>query len=84
MDNNLYKKVENIIRNDTGLGVVRLSVIDIHDKLKAAGLKVSEPEIAEILEALVKEKHIEIERQVSPKDTKKHGTYVITWVSARL
>ena len=84
MDNNLYKKVENIIRNDTGLGVARIGVIDIYDKLKAAGLEVSEPEIAETLEALVKEKRIEIERQVSPEDNKKHGTYVITWVSARL
>ncbi len=80
LNNHLYKKVRSIIRNDTGLGEVRIGIVDIHDKLTAAGVKVSKPEIVEILETLVKEKLVEVERQEKPKDKKKHGEYVITRV----
>ena len=84
MDNSLFQKVKNIIRNDTGLGEVRIGGVEIYDKLTAAGVEVPELAIAEILERLSKEKLIEIERQVSPEAQEKPGTYVITWVSEKL
>ena len=84
MDNSLFLKVKNIIRNDTGLGEVRIGVVEIYAKLTAAGVEVPALAIAEILERLAKEKLIEIERQVNPKDQKQHGTYIITWVSGQL
>ncbi|HYH83836.1 MAG TPA: hypothetical protein VEX60_00035 [Pyrinomonadaceae bacterium] len=84
MDNSLFLKVKNIIRNDTGLGEVRIGGVEIYDKLTAAGVEVPELAIAEILERLAKEKLIEIERQVTPEDQEKHGAYIITWVSGHL
>lgn len=84
MDKGLFQKVKNIIRNDTGLGNIRIEGVDIYDKLTAAGVEVPELAIAEILEQLAKEKLIEIEGQVNPEDEEKHGTYVITWVSDKL
>lgn len=84
MDNSLFLKVKNIIRNDTGLGEVRIGGVEIYDKLTAAGVEVQEPAIAEILERLSKEKLIEIERQLNPEDQEKHGAYIITWVSGSL
>lgn len=84
MDNSLFLKVKNIIRNDTGLGEVRIGGVEIYDKLTAAGVEVPELAIEEILERLSKEKLIEIERQVNPEDQEKHGTYIITWVSGQL
>ena len=84
MDNSLFQKVKNIIRNDTGLGEVRIDGVEIYDKLTAAGVEVPELAIAEILERLSKEKLIQIERQVKPEDQEKHGTYIITWVSKKL
>lgn len=84
MDNSLFQKVKNIIRNDTGLGEVRIGGVEIYDKLTAAGVEVPELAIAEILERLSKEKLIEIERQVNPEDQEKHGAYIITWVSGQL
>ena len=84
MDNTLFRKVKNIIRNDTGLGEVRIGDVEIYDKLTAAGVEVPELAIAEILERLSKEKLIEIERQSTPEDQRKHGTYIITWVSRQL
>ena len=83
-DYSLLNKIKSIIRNDTGLGGVRISDAEIHDKLTAAGVKVPELAIAEILERLSKEKLIEIERPVSPEDREKSGAYVITWVSGKL
>ena len=83
-DYGLLNKIKSIIRNDTGLGGVRISDAEIYDKLTAAGVEVPELAIAEILERLAKEKFIEIERQVSPEDKEKHGAYVITWVSGKL
>lgn len=77
MDNSLFLKVKNIIRNDTGLGEVRIGVGDIYDKLIAAGVEVPELAIAEILERLAKEKLIEVERQGN-------DAYIITWVSGSL
>ncbi|MBA3757048.1 MAG: hypothetical protein H0X02_12865 [Nitrosomonas sp.] len=77
-------KVKSIIRNNTGLGEVRISGIEIYDKLTAAGVDVPELAIAEILERLSKEKLIEIERQVISDDQEKQGTYIITWVGERL
>ena len=84
MDNSLFLKVKNIIRNDTGLGEVRIGGVEIYDKLTAAGVEVPEPAIAEILERLSKEKLIEIEPQVSREEREKHGAYIITWVSGQL
>jgi hypothetical protein len=84
IDNKLSNKVKSIIRNETGLGSVRISEVEIYDKLTAAGVEVSELAIVEVLEKLSKEKFIEIERQVSPEDQEKPGPYVITWVSERL
>jgi hypothetical protein len=83
-DYSLLNKIKSIIRNDTGLGEVRISHAEIYNKLTAAGVDVPEPATAEILERLAKEKLIEIERQVSPEDRAKHGAYVITWVSGKL
>lgn len=77
-------KIKSIIRNDTGLGEVRISDAEIYDKLTAAGVEVPEAAIAEILERLSKEKLIEIERPASPEDRGKSGAYVITWVSGKL
>jgi hypothetical protein len=82
-DNILLNKVKSIIRNDTGLGEVRIDAVEIYNKLTAAGVDVPEQAIAEILERLSKEKLIEIERQVSAPDQEKHGTYIITWVSGQ-
>lgn len=84
MDNILLNKIKSIIRNDTGLGQVRIGDVEIHAKLTAAGVEVPEMAIAEILERLAKEKLIEIKRQVDPEDQEKLGTYVITWVSGKL
>jgi predicted transcriptional regulator len=84
LDNILLNKVKSIIRNDTGLGEVRINSVDIYAKLTAAGVEVPEPAIAEILERLSKEKLIEIERRGSPKDQEQHADYVITWVSGKL
>ena len=84
MDNSLFQKVKNIIRNDTGLGEVRIGDVEIYDKLTAAGVEVPELAIAEILERLSKEKLVQLERQVNPEDQEKHGTYIITWVSKKL
>lgn len=83
-DYTLLNKIKSIIRNDTGLGGVRISDAEIYDKLTSAGVEVPELAIAEILERLSKEKLIEIERQVSPESQEKHGAYVITWVSGKL
>jgi hypothetical protein len=83
-DNVLLNKVKSIIRNDTGLGEVRIGDADIYGKLTAAGVEVPEQAIAEILERLSKEKLIEIERQEGPPEQGKRGTYVITWVSGQL
>jgi hypothetical protein len=83
-DNVLLNKVKSIIRNDTGLGEVRIDGAEIYNKLTAAGVEVPERAIAEILERLSKEKLIEIERQVSSPDQEKHGSYLITWVSGQL
>ena len=80
-DYSLLNKIKSIIRNDTGLGEVRISEAEIHDKLTAAGVEVPELAIAESLERLSKEKLIEIER---PEGTEKQGAYVITWVSGKL
>ena len=82
-DNILLNKVKSIIRNDTGLGEVRIDAVDIYNKLTAAGVDVPELAIAEILERLAKEKLIEIERQVATPDQEQHGTYIITWVSGQ-
>lgn len=84
VDTRLLNKVKSIVRNDTGLGEVRISSVEIYNKLTAAGVEVPELAIAEILEKLSKDKLIEIERQVSPEDQEKPGTYVITWVSEKL
>jgi hypothetical protein len=84
LDTRLLNKVKSIIRNDTGLGEVRIDNVEIYNKLTAAGVEVPELAIAEILEKLAKDKLIEIERQVSPEDQEKHGAYVITWVSEKL
>jgi hypothetical protein len=83
-DYSLLNKVKSIIRNDTGLGELRISDAEIYDKLTAAGVEVPELAIAEILERLLKEKLIEIERPVSPEVQEKPGAYVITWVSGKL
>jgi hypothetical protein len=83
-DYSLLNKVKSIIRNDTGLGEVRISDVEIYGKLTAAGVEVPELAIAEILERLAKEKLIEIERRVSAEDQEKPGAYVITWVSGKL
>lgn len=83
-DNILLNKVKSIIRNDTGLGEVRVGVVEIYNKLTAAGVDVPELAVAEILERLLKEKLIEIERPVSSEDQEKHGAYLITWVSGKL
>ena len=83
-DYSLLNKIKSIIRNDTGLGEVRISDAEIYNKLTAAGVEVPELAIAEILERLSKEKLIEIERPVSPEDREKPGAYVITWVSGKL
>ena len=84
MDKSLFQRVKNIIRNDTGLGEVRIGIVEIYDKLTAAGVEVPELAIAEILERLEKEKFIEIERQVNSEEQEQQGTYVITWVSGKL
>jgi hypothetical protein len=84
LDNSLFLKVKNIIRNDTGLGEVRIGGVEIYDKLTSAGVEVPEQAIAEILERLSKEKLIEIERQANPEDQEKYGAYIITWVSRQL
>ena len=84
MDNTLFLKVKNIIRNDTGLGEVRIGDVEIYDKLTAAGVEVPELAIAEILERLSKEKLIELERRGDLEDPAQRGTYVITWVSGKL
>ena len=84
VDNKLLNKVKSIVRNDTGLGEIRISSVEIYNKLTAAGVEVAELAIAEILEKLSKDKLIEIERQVSPEDQEKPGIYVITWVSEKL
>jgi hypothetical protein len=78
-DYTLLNKIKSIIRNDTGLGQVHISEVEIYDKLTAAGVEVPVSAIAEMLERLAKEKLIEIERQVSPE-----GIYIITWVSGKL
>lgn len=83
-DYSLLNKIKSIIRNDTGLGGVRISDTEIYDKLTAAGVEVPELAIAENLERLAKEKMIEIERQVGPEGEEKPGAYVITWVSGKL
>jgi len=83
-DYSLLNKVKSIIRNDTGLGEVRISDAEIYDKLTAAGVDVPELAIAEILERLSKEKLIEIECPVSPEDQEKPSACVITWVSGKL
>lgn len=83
-DHSLLNKIKSIIRNDTGLGEVRISDAEIYNKLTAAGVEVPELAVAEILERLSKEKLIEIERPVSPEDEEKPGGYVITWVSGKL
>ena len=84
MDKSLFQKVKNIIRNDTGLGEIRIRSGELYAKLTAAGVEVPELAIAEILEQLAKEKLIEIERQENPEDQERHGTYIITWVSGQL
>ena len=84
IDSKLLNKVKSIVRNDTGLGELRISGVEIHDKLTAAGVEVPDLAIAEILEKLSKDKLIEIEPQVSPEDQEKSGAYVITWVSEKL
>jgi hypothetical protein len=84
LEKGLFQKVKNIIRNDTGLGDIRIGGVELYNKLTAAGVEVPELAIAEILEQLAKEKLIEIERQVDPADQEKHGTYLITWVSQHL
>ncbi len=83
-DYSLLNKIKSIIRNDTGLGEVRISDAAIYDKLTAAGVDVPELAIAEILERLSKEKLIEIEGPASPEDRGKSGAYVITRVSGKL
>jgi hypothetical protein len=83
LDTKLLNKVKSIIRNDTGLGGVRIDGVEIYNKLTAAGVEVPELAIAEILEKLAKDKLIEIELQVSPEDQEKHGKYIITWVSGQ-
>jgi hypothetical protein len=84
LDKGIFQKVKNIIRNDTGLGDIRIGGVELYTKLTAAGVEVPELAIAEILEQLAKEKLIELERQVNPEDKEKHGTYVISWVSRQL
>lgn len=84
VDTKLLNKVKSIVRNDTGLGEVRISSVEIYNKLTAAGVEVPDLAVAEILEKLSKDKLIEIERQVSPEDQEKPGAYVITWVSEKL
>jgi hypothetical protein len=83
-DYSLLNKVKSIIRNDTGLGELRINDAEIYDKLAAAGVEVPKLAIAEILERLLKEKLIEIERPVSPEVQEEPGAYVITWVSGKL
>lgn len=83
-NNILLNKIKSIIRNDTGLGEVRIDGVEIYKKLTAAGVDVPELAIAEILERLAKDKFIEIEPQVGPENQEAHGAYVITWVSEKL
>ena len=80
-DYSLLNKIKSIIRNDTGLGEVRISDAEIYGKLTDAGVEVPELAIAESLERLSKDKLIEIERQ---EGQEKQGAYVITWVSGKL
>ncbi|HWT00022.1 MAG TPA: hypothetical protein VN256_07225 [Pyrinomonadaceae bacterium] len=84
LDTRLLNKVKSIIRNDTGLGEVRISEADIYNKLTAAGVEVPDLAIGEILEKISKDKLIEIERRASPEDQGEPGAYVITWVSEKL
>jgi Fe2+ or Zn2+ uptake regulation protein len=81
LDNTLLNKIKSIIRNDTGLGKEGISSAEIYNKLTAAGVEVSEPAVAEILENLEKEHLITVVRQVKRDDKKRHGAYIITWVS---
>ena len=84
MDNILLNKIKSIVRNDTGLGSDTISAADIYDKLTAAGVEVPKPDVAEVLEKLEKEHLITVVRQVKRADQKRHGAYVITWVSEKL
>jgi hypothetical protein len=84
MDNALLNKTKSIIRNDTGLGKENISTSEIYDKLTAAGVEVPETALVEVLEKLEKEHLITVALQVDREDKKKHGAYMITWVSSKL
>jgi Fe2+ or Zn2+ uptake regulation protein len=84
LDNTLSNKIKSIIRNETGLGNERISTSEIYDKLTAAGVEVSELEVAEIIEQLEKEKLITVVHDVNRESKEKHSGYMITWVSGKL
>jgi Mn-dependent DtxR family transcriptional regulator len=80
-DNILLNKIKSIIRNEIGLGNESISISEIYDKLISAGVEVTEPAVAEILEKLEKEKLI----TVAPQENREGQiTNTITWVSGKL
>jgi hypothetical protein len=81
MDKVLERKIKSIIRNETGLGNERIGSAEIYDKLKAAGVEVSELETGEFLLQLEKEHLITVAQQVNKEDKEKYGEYLINWVS---
>jgi hypothetical protein len=84
LDNSLLNKIKSIIRNDTGLGEERISTTEIYNKLTSAGVEVPDSAVTEALKHLEKEHLITVVQQVKKEDKKKHGEYIITWVSNKL
>lgn len=84
MSNILENKIKSIIRNETGMGNERLGSTKIYDKLRAAGVEVSELEVANVLLQLEKEKLITVVSQTNREAQEQHGEYLITWISQKL